>query len=251
MSFLPDKVQALFATLGIGITENRAPKIVILPVWNTPAGPTAWEDNPWRKAWLNLNSENDLVPIIVPLGDLDDSGAISAEEAMRGDTVKLESLKIRYEAEAILVAVGEPAGDNAIHAVMSGRTPLGNISFDKVYDAKEGGIDAAAALAAQRFVAVINEKWKETGSGTVAAEQPPQQTLYVNVPFSTSSQWNAIRAQLLAVQGISAIDVMTIAGGGAQIRLGFSLTPEQLQQSLAVIGMKLVQIGGAWVLQPL
>ena len=127
------------------ISENRAPRIVILPVWGGVGGPSAWEDNPWRKAWLSLDSENDLVPIVVPLGDLEDSQAITAEEALRGDEVKLESIKIRYEAEAILVAFAEPVGDNSIRAVMSGQSPLGIMAFDKVYEADAGGHEAASA----------------------------------------------------------------------------------------------------------
>ena len=98
----------------------------MLPVWNGPEGPVAWEDNPWRKAWLDLNTDNDLVPIIVPLGDLDDSETISAEEALRGNEVKLQSLKLRYEAETVLVAVAEPEGESSIHAVISGSLAVGH-----------------------------------------------------------------------------------------------------------------------------
>ena len=250
VSFLPDKIQILFASLNIGVIENRAPRIVILPVWNGPDGASAWEDNPWRKAWLALNTENDLVPIIVPLGDLDDSQAVTAEEALAGDSVKLESLKIRYESEAVLVAVGEPAGDHGVRAVMSGSTPLGNFTFDKVYEAREGGIEQSASLAAQRFVAVINEKWKQMSAGVVEQQFQPQ-SLLVNVPFSNLAQWNGIRASLLTVQGVSGVDVTAIGDGGAQIKLGYLASFEELEQSLAVVGMKLVQIGGAWVLQPL
>ena len=251
VSFLPDKIQILFASLNIGIIESRAPRIVILPVWNGPGGPSAWEDNPWRTAWLNLNTENDLVPIIVPLGDLDDSQSITAEEALAGDSVKLESLKIRYESEAVLVAVGEPAGENAVRAVMSGSTPLGNFTFDKVYEAKDGGIEKAAGVAAQRFVAVINEKWKQMSVGSGVEQQFQPQSVLVNVPFSNLAQWNGIRASLLSVQGVSGVDVTTIGDGGAQIKLGYVASFEELEQSLAIVGMKLVQIGGAWVLQPL
>lgn len=251
IAFLPEKVREAFALLGVAYSENRAPRIVVLPLWNGPDGPVAWEDNPWRKAWLNLDSDNDLVPIVVPLGDLDDSETISAQEALRGNEVKLESLKLRYEGEAILVAVAEPAGETSIRAVISGETPLGIVTFDKVYDGEEGGLERAATIAAQRFVALMNEKWK---SASVGGEQPqamPLQTVAVTVPFSSAHQWNGIRAQLLSVQGIASVDVTTMASGGARIRLGITTGFDDLQRSLASVGMKLVEIRGAWVLQPL
>ncbi len=76
--------------------------MVVLPVWKAPEGPQVWEDNLWRTAWLNLKAEQAIVPLIVPLGDLQDTSAIDAEEALALDPVKLESLMIRYEAKAIL-----------------------------------------------------------------------------------------------------------------------------------------------------
>jgi len=252
VAFLPDKVRAAFDELGVIYSEDRAPRIVVLPVWNGPQGPIAWEDNPWRKAWLGLNSENDLVPIIVPLGDLDDTEMITAEEALRGNEVKLQSLKLRYEAETVLVAVAEPAGETSIHAIMSGESPLGIVTFDKVYDGEEGGVQRAAEIAAQRFVSLMNEKWKAASTaGAGELSPPPVQTVAVAVPFSSISQWNGIRAQLLAVEGVAQIDVTTMAKGGAQIRLGFTTGFDELQHSLAVVGMKLVDIRGKWVLQPL
>jgi hypothetical protein len=250
IAFLPEKVRAAFADLGVSFSEDRAPRIVVLPVWNGPQGPMVWEENPWRKAWLSLNSDNDLVPIIVPLGDLDDSEMISAEEALRGNEVKLESLKLRYEAEAVLVALAEPAGESSIRAVMSGETPVGIVTFDKVYDGEEGGLERASEIAAQRFIALVNEKWKSVSAGG-EQQAAPMQTIAVTVPFSSSGQWNGIRAHLLSVHGIAGIDVTTMGSGGAQIRLGFTTGLGELQQSLAVVGMKLVDIKGKWVLQPL
>lgn len=252
IAFLPDKVRAAFDALGVVYTEDRTPRIIVLPVWNGPQGPVVWQDNPWRKAWLDLNSDEFQAPIIVPLGDVDDTGMITAEEALRGNEVKLQSLKLRYEAETVLVAVAEPVGETSVHAIMSGESPLGIVSFDKVYDGEEGGIERAAEIAAQRFVSLMNEKWK-TASTEGAGEllPPPVQTVAVAVPFSSISQWNGIRAQLLSVAGVAQVDVTTMAKGGAHIRLGFTIGFDELQHSLAVVGMKLVDIRGKWVLQPL
>jgi hypothetical protein len=115
---------------------------------------------------------------------------------------------------------------------MSGESPLGVITFDKVYDGGEGGWERAAQTAAQRFVALMNEKWK-SDAAALPSEEPvlPVQTVAIAVPFSSVGQWNSIRARLLSVQGVSGID--------------------QLQQSLALVGMKLVDRKGTLVLQPL
>ncbi len=53
------------------------------------------------------------VPVIVPLGDLEDTKPITSEEALAAMPIKLESLMLRYEAKAILVAIAEPDGETA------------------------------------------------------------------------------------------------------------------------------------------
>jgi hypothetical protein len=73
----------------------------------------------------------------------------------------------------------------------------------------------------------------------------------VVVPFSSTAQWTAIRTQLLSVQGVSGVDVTTMSSRGARIRLAISSSAGEFQQSLAVVGMKLVEIKGSLVLQPL
>ena len=261
--FLPKKVREQFQKRGIVLIEDRSPPTVILPVWKAPEGPQLWDDNLWRKAWLDLKAEQGIVPLIVPLGDLEDTQSITAEEAMAVDQVKLEALMIRYGAKAILVALAEPAPEGGIHAVMMGDSPLGKVTFDKVYTAEDGTLAASAALAAKRFQGVMLDKWRSTRLKLVAeqrarAEAERQQaaaysaqSVAVAVPFSGIDKWNSIRARLLNVPGVVGVDISTIAASGAVIRLAYSNSFEALQSSLAGNRMKLVQRGGSWVLQPM
>ncbi|MGE3871802.1 MAG: DUF2066 domain-containing protein [Parvibaculaceae bacterium] len=259
--FLPGKIREVFGQHGIDVVEDQAPPIVVLPLWKGPNGPVVWEDNLWRKAWLDLKAEQSVVPIIIPLGDLEDTSAISPEEVLAGDAIKLESLMVRYEAKAILVAVAEPDPAGGIHAVMQGDSPLGRINFDKTYTAEDGTIEAAAASAARRFDDVMLEKWRSVkmkmaadARARVEAEQQaarPSMSLAIAVPFSGIHQWNGIRARLLATPGVIGVDVSTIAQNGAVIQLAFSDSVEALQSQLSGSGLRLVRAGGTWVLQPL
>jgi hypothetical protein len=259
--FLPGKIREAFGQHGIEVVEDQAPPIVILPLWKGPNGAVVWEENLWRKAWLDLKAEQSVVPIIVPLGDLEDTSAISADEVLAGDAIKLESLMLRYEAKAILVAVAEPDPEGGIHAVMQGDSPLGRINFDKTYTSEDGGLESAAAVAARRFDEVMLEKWrsvkiKMAAEARARAEAERQAThssasLAVAVPFSGIHQWNGIRARLLATPGVIGVDVSTIAQNGAVIRLAFLDSVETLQSALSGSGLRLVRAGGTWVLQPL
>jgi hypothetical protein len=259
--FLPGKIRELLGRYGIDVVEEQAPPLVVLPLWKGPNGLVLWEDNLWRKAWLDLKAEQSLVPIIVPLGDLQDTSAISPEEVAAGDAIKLESLMIRYEAKAVLVAIAEPDPSGGIRAVMQGDSPLGKINFDKVYTAEDGTLETAAAAAARRFDDVMLEKWRSVrlkvaaeAQARAAAEQQESRasrSMPVAVPFSGIYQWNGIRARLMATPGVVGVDVSTIAENGAVIQLAFVDSVQDLQQALSGSGLRLVQAGGTWVLQPL
>lgn len=259
--FLPGKIRELFGRYGIEVVEDQAPPVVVLPLWQGPNGPVVWEDNLWRKAWLDLKAEQSVVPIIIPLGDLEDTSAISAEEVLAGDAIKLESLMLRYEAKAILVAIAEPNPQGGIRAVMQGDSPLGRINFDKTYAAEDGSLESAAAAAARRFDEVMLEKWrsvkiKMAAEARAQAEAEQQvarasSALAVAVPFSGINQWNGIRARLLATPGVIGVDVSTIAENGAVIQLAFVDSLDTLQSALQGSGLRLVRAGGTWVLQPL
>jgi hypothetical protein len=259
--FLPDKIREVLGRYGIDVVEDQAPALIVLPVWKGPNGLVIWEDNLWRKAWLDLKAEQSLVPIIVPLGDLEDTSAISPDEAAAGNVVKLESLMLRYEAKSILVAIAEPDPSGGIHAVMQGDSPLGRINFDKIYTADDGTPESAAATAAKRFDDVMLEKWRSVrikmAAEARARAEAEQQTrraatsLPVAVPFFGIHQWNGIRARLLATPGVIGVDVSTIADNGAVIQLAFLDSVQDLQSALSGSGLRLVQSRGTWVLQPL
>ncbi len=96
--FLPDKMRTLLGRYGVVVPAAQAPAVVIIPLWNAPDGPQLWEDNLWRQAWLDLGAEQALVPLIVPLGDLEDTETLAAADALNGDPVKLEAVRRRYNA---------------------------------------------------------------------------------------------------------------------------------------------------------
>ena len=96
-------------------------------------------------------------------------------------------------------------------------SPLGIVSFDKVYEGEEGGLERAAADC--RPDRRPDEREVETASASGASEQPlPVQTVAVAVPFSSVNQWNGIRTQLAVRSGHRRIDVTTM--GSAAPRSG-------------------------------
>lgn len=250
--FLPDKVKAFYANRGVRVSSVQGPAFLVLPMWKASAGVQLWEDNPWRQAWINLRAEQSQVPIIVPLGDLDDSEIISAQDVMSGDEVKLEAMRRRYDVRAVLIAYAEATEDGGIRATMNANTPLGKITFDKTYRAESGDLLESSAIATKRFHQVMLEKFRADASRLAAdAGASNHWSFAVAVPFSGPSDWNRLRSQILSTPGVVGLDVSSLGGDGAVVKLTVSDEINIVEGSFRSNGLQLFKAGNSWVIQPL
>ncbi|MGB7204606.1 MAG: DUF2066 domain-containing protein [Anderseniella sp.] len=249
--FLPDRMRKMMADLGVSYSEKVAGRTVIIPVWRTPEGAVVvWEDNPWRTAWLALKAENSLVPLIIPVGDFADISTLNADQAAARDEARLEAIRLRYEADNILIAEATPVGEDSVQAVMAGDSPVGKVGFDKTYAAENaGGIPEAAAIAATRFNEVMLLRWKKKTEERPITRALPIASLPVAVAFYSNDEWAALRSRILATPGVAGVDISTISQGGAIVQLSYVSGFEQLRNSLWSAGLALQNVGGTWVLQ--
>jgi hypothetical protein len=248
--FLPAKIQRLLESYGVRVPTRQASPIIVLPVYREPSGSKLWEDNLWRKAWLDLRAEQSMVPIIVPIGDLEDTETLTEEDVLNGDPIKLEAIRKRYGASSLVVAVAEPAEGGAIHAMMSGNTTLGKVTFDKTYTSENANPEQSAALATRRFHAIMMEKYKEHEARAAANPGAPL-SIAVAVPFGSPTEWNGIRSRILSTPNVIGVDVSTLSAEGAVIRLTYRDDLPVLQNNMQRTGLALSQIGQSWVIQPM
>ncbi len=251
--FLPEKMRGFLANYNVDVPNAQAAAIVVLPVWKSENGPQLWEDNPWRKAWIDLHAEQALVPLIVPLGDLEDSGTITAQDALNNDVVKVEAIRRRYDAPGIVIASAEPVEGGGVHVIISGDTKLGKVQFDKIYTGEDGTQAGAISAALARFDGAMTAKYKQNvakASQTAAVANKPH-AMTVAVPFSSPTEWNGIRSRILATPKVLGVDVSSLSIDGATIKLIVSAADEELRANLRSAGLSLSQVGGTWVIQPL
>ncbi len=252
--FLPQKMQKFFAGHGIQLPAEQADPVLVLPVFRSPDGNKLWEDNPWRKAWIDLKGEQGIVPIIVPLGDLEDTESLSANDVLNGDTIRLEALRKRYGAPSLLVAQAQPA-DGGLHVYIEGETKLGKVSVNKIYDVAQDNPAPPEALAVEAFqkllVKAYRDQEQKVASERAAQQANTSQTLSVSVPFTSPREWNAIRSRILTTPNVIGVDLSSLSADGAVIKLSFSRTVEELQGNMQAAGLSLANSGSAWVIQPM
>jgi hypothetical protein len=254
--FLPAKIKSLYGKYGVSVAGEQGPSFLVLPIWKNETGQVLWEDNPWSRAWAELHAEQSAIPVLTPLGDSEDTALISVADVVNGDKVKLEALRRRYDVKTIVVAFAEPAEGGGVHATMIGESPLGKLNFDKVYTADTGTLQDSAALAVQRFHAVMIEKHKsdqgkiaaQAAEAKAAADRTSRHGLSVSVPFGGPSEWNGIRSRIMSTPGVLGLDVSSLSGGGAEVNLSYMGSLQDMQNSFQASGLSLSKGSGSWVI---
>ncbi len=111
VSYEPEAVRELLQSAAVSFAEVRSTPIVVLPLYEGPDGARLWpDDNPWWQAWeKNLEPER-LLRLVLPLGDLEDMGSLSVEQAEARDRAALAALASRYGSEDALVVTAGWSG---------------------------------------------------------------------------------------------------------------------------------------------
>jgi hypothetical protein len=257
--FQPKQVRAFYSRFGVSVPDAQGPAILVIPVWTENGQVQLWGNNPWASAWRQLRAEKAELPIILPLGDNEDTSLLTADDVANNDPIKLEKIRRRYDVKNVLVAYAKPAPEGGVHALMEGATALGKVKFDKVYQDDRGSIDGSAQVAVNRFHEVMQTKYR-SDRGRVATAEPgaeaapnpkKPQSIPVAVAFSSPSQWNGLRSRILATPGVIAVDLASLDLGGATVSLRFSGGTDDLQNSLQASGLKLDRAGDRWVIEKL
>jgi len=174
--FRPDGIRQLLRQARVPFAETPSKPLVVLPVLVADRGPALWEDpNPWRAAWNQKKFPTGLVPMILPLGEVEDLAAIDADLALKGDAAAISRISARDGKADVLVAVAtvKGAGDGATgsklfcdHGRETHAATLGKFVGQRV--GQHVAVDAAAtatlvAAAHHRAHAVLQELPEKNG----------------------------------------------------------------------------------------
>jgi len=244
VSFHPDAIRRLLRNRGLAYAETQAKPAVLLAVYDSAdQGRLLWEDaNIWRKAFATVDLTNNLAPVKVPLGDAQDI-EISAGQALSGDVPSLMSLARRYDAESVVVAYATQSGNTVSVKI----TQVGTGTTNEPLTASGSGADVKSALeaAAADTIAMLDAQWKQA----VIVRGGAAGQIFVNASFATMAEWEQLRARLGASPLVQDMQVRGIAANGADIRVSYRGSPDQLALVLAQQDVELTRIGGGWWLR--
>ena len=220
--------------------------VLILPFYQWGSRNVIWGgDNPWLQAWNKINPNTGLVPVVVPIGDLDDVSDISDDQAITHSPANLRRMMARYDAGDALILIAAPvwasadiAGAPSAVDISLYRTSSGSPVFSgtKQVSAQTGeSADQLYDRAVAQVRATLQDDWKEM----VVADPAQRASIRARVRFGAMKEWVDMQKALKSVQGVNEITLLSLKPGLAQIELAYSGTEERLRLALAQSGIAL------------
>ena len=270
--FKPDQVRKLLKDAQIPYSEAQTRTALVIPVLQTGNGLYLWEENnPWMAAWKVRPYNNELTPLLAPLGDLEDSASLSARQALAADQQALGVIAERYSAPQVIIAHaflqqqnGEDklrvrfingyverhgfdseigAGDLGVaDGVAAPDQPAesqfrqartGEVLAEAWFSQASGNFPTLAERAIEETIAKYAKPWKERTliDHTVAA------LLNVSAIYNSIAEWGQIRSALTATPLVSAVQVRSLSRGGAEMVVQAFGDPEKLVVAMDAQGL--------------
>ena len=234
--FMADPVQQYLAGNSVQFAQVQTKRLLVLPIYTDEAGNSnLWgPTNLWLATWSLKAPNVSLVPMQLPTGDVSDTEALSATQALAGDLPRLTALAQRYGAGDVLVTevrASPPGADGkqnfAITATRYSReSPQ---SFTDSYSGDPATIDDSLAQSADRTIAWVQSQWKQAN----LVDASKQSTMTIEVPISTLRQWVDIKKQLGGVPSLKSVRMVSLTRTLAILDISFLGDVPQFQRSLA------------------
>lgn len=248
--FRADAVRSFLRQRGLAFAETRSKPMLILPLLDGDAGQILWEqDTDWRAAWAVAPRSEGLVPLIVPVGDLDDLRSITAEQATAGDTRRLTAIAQRYAAGDVVVAVAKPqyAGESvaSVQVTINRFSALGQ-DETVIEDYAAAPNQDVWAKAAAGVAANIEDAWKRSAMIRYDSEK----SLTATVTLAGLDELVEMRRRLGRVAILRNAELVYLARNEAQFRLDYFGDERQLTTAFAQNDLVLEQGVAGWRFRP-
>jgi hypothetical protein len=229
--------------------------VLVLPLYEAGQVGRLWpDDNPWWQAWAEHMDPEQLLRLVLPLGDLEDMAMVSAAQAEAGDPAALTALAARYGAEDTLVVTARPEGGPereqgsavGFEAMRIGRERQLEGQPLSLAVGPDQPLDATLAVAVEQIQASLDERWKS--ANLLRFDQGG--LMLVGVPIARLADWVAVKQRLESLPEVNEIVMASFARDRVGIQIRYIGDEVHLEQALARLGLALTREGESWLLLP-
>ena len=131
--FRPKSIRDLLRREGIPFTDEQAPVVTLIPLWQAAAKSSLGDQTAWTNSWKGLDLENALTPVrIEAIRKEVEADAVAA--AVGGDEGAMRTLAGQHKTERALLAVAEPdAASGRLVVTLAGRDAVGAFVLTRQY----------------------------------------------------------------------------------------------------------------------
>lgn len=235
--FNPDAVRQYLGNNDIPFAELRSEPLLVLPVFGGRRSALLWRNpNPWRLVWAGRRLDNELVPMIVPLGDLEDIATIDGLQALDVNADRLEAIARRYDARQVLIAqlvlsgsVDRGQARAEVFARRYGGTEQRRPVFLSFNQGAEEGRDDFLSRVADGLIAEVRDQWKIANLRRFGE----QNRLLVTVPVSSLAEWLEVKQRLADVAAVVDSHLAYMTRESVDLLITYVGNEDQLTRALA------------------
>jgi hypothetical protein len=227
---------------GVAVTEVQNKPALLLPVLEDLQGLQAWGEHWWQQGWQNFDIENNPAPLMLPMGDIEDSLIANAEDILIGDPIKLQTLNDRYGTQTVIVAhaLADVEGQLGVTAYIFGAE-----SSDVIVRTYRTGQphEDMGRVAVDEISAALAERWKQVAA--VASDE--RQMLRVRAAYPGLKDWTRLLSRLNEAKLVRDVTIVELAKNYAYVDIAYIGSVSQLGGNLGQRGLVLAeQETGGW-----
>jgi hypothetical protein len=245
--FRPKSVRDLLRREGIPFTDDQAPPVTLIPLWQSKEHSPLGSTTAWLNSWKGLDLQNALTPVkIEPLRA--EVQADTVATALVGDEGSMRTLAEQHGTKLALLAVAEPdPRSGRLVVTLAGRDAVGAFVLVRQYRVDAADPGYARELAAIVALRTLEGRWKSLLTRPDTATPGAAETdLMIAVEFRGMAEWQSISRTLSATPGVEELDVAGLSARSARVTLRYAGGAERLAQELQQQGLTLRSVGGNW-----
>lgn len=234
VQFKPGPLRDLLRAKGMAVTEVQSRPALLLPVLEDLQGLQAWGEHWWQQEWSGYDIDNSPAPMLLPLGDLEDTQIANAEDILIGDPEKLQALNRRYETDTVVVA----------HALADVEGQLGVTAY--IFAADDSDVivktyrtgtphPEMARLAIADIMSNLAERWKSISA--VASDE--KQVIQVRAAYTGLADWTRLLDRLDEADLVRDVSIIELTRNYAYVDLVYIGSLAQLGRNLDQRGLRL------------
>ncbi|MDZ4789847.1 MAG: DUF2066 domain-containing protein [Hyphomicrobiales bacterium] len=249
-NFRAAAVKDVLNRFGVAFITERAPEVLVLPVYLAGGVIQPGEKNAWLQAWSRLDLANAISPVklVQPRPDLTADAARAASTSPQS----LEAINYQYRAEYLVLALAELDERGGLKVRLIGRDAAGAIRLERSFKSYGEEPEVNAQAAAQIALNVFEGRWKLRRLASQGALDGGSQELAqidLSAQFAGLKEWRIIKDRLEKLPGVQSLDIKAVNPRGASITLEFPGGAERLAKTALSYGLTLEGGEGAWVLR--